>query len=140
MKHLINFLKRGLMFSVGGPVIVAIVYEALYASGAMGTLTAHEAAFGILTSALLAFIAAGVTVVYEIERLPLMAAIFLHCVILYADYIIIYLANGWIAADRIPLFTAIFLLGYALVWLVIWLSIRASVRRANQSLVPEGES
>ena len=92
MKHIKDFVMRGLMASVGGPVILALVYRSLPAQ----TLRVQEVCLGILTSALMAFIAGGISVLYDLEKLPLLAATFLHAVVLFADYILIYLLNGWI--------------------------------------------
>lgn len=33
--------------------------------------------------------------------------------VLFADYLIIYLVNGWIDAGKILLFTGVFVVGYA---------------------------
>ena len=57
-KHIMDFLKRGLTFSVCGPVIVAIVYAALGAAGAAQSFTPNEVCLAILSSALMAFISA----------------------------------------------------------------------------------
>ena len=66
-----SFLKRGLMFAWGGPVIVAIVWLCLNGSGVMETLTVNEAVLGVITSTILAFVAAGISAVYMVEKLPL---------------------------------------------------------------------
>lgn len=54
---------------------------------------------GIVTVTLLAFIAAGIGVVYQIERLPLLSATAIHAGALYLDYLLIYLLNNWIPRD-----------------------------------------
>ena len=38
-KHIVQFLKRGLMAAAGGPVVLAIVYGILGAVGVIETLT-----------------------------------------------------------------------------------------------------
>lgn len=135
-KHIMDFLKRGLTFSVCGPVIVAIVYAALGAAGAVQSFTPNEVCLAILSSALMAFIAAGISIVYEIERLPLFSAALIHGVVLYLDYILVYLINGWLLSQLIPIliFTGIFIAGYAVIWLIIYLTTKNSTAMLNRKL------
>ena len=135
-KHIFAFLKRGLAFSVGGPIILAIIYGILGATGAVQTLTPGEVCIGILTIRYMAFIAAGISTVYDIERLPLFPAILLHGVVLYLDYILIYLLNGWLKSELIPvlIFTAVFVAGYAVIWLIIYFSTRNAAGKLNRRL------
>ena len=135
-KSLISFLKRGLTFSVGGPVVLAIVYGILGATGVAPTLDTMDVCRGILTVSLMAFIAAGMTVVYDNEKLPLFIAILLHGVALYLDYILIYLLNGWLRAEWKPIlvFSAAFVAGFTLVWLLIYFCTRRSADRLNRKL------
>ena len=139
-KHVIDFMHRGLVASVGGPVILAIVYLCLQANGAVTTLTVNEVVLAILTSALMAFIAAGISVVYQIEKLPLMWASFIQAIVLYFDYLLIYLLNGWLKYDPkvIFIFTIIFIAGYAVIWsLIYFLSIRPAINKMNRKLQEE---
>lgn len=135
-KHILKFLQRGLTFSVFGPVIMAIVYASLGASGAVSAFTPGEVCLGILSSALMAFIAAGISIVYEIERLPLFSAALIHGIILYLDYILVYLINGWLATqlESILIFTGIFIAGYALIWVIIYFSTKRSTAFLNRKL------
>ena len=141
-KHMIEFLKRGLMFSVGGPVVLAIVYGILGATGAATTLTTWEACRGILTVSLLAFIVAGCTVLYQIERLSLFAAVLIHGTALYLTYILIYLINGWLKNQLTPIliFTGIFVLGYLAVWAVIYSTIKKDTAKLNEILKKKQQS
>ncbi len=135
-KYIVEFLKRGLTFSVGGPVVLAIVYGILGATGTAVSLTPREVCLGILTVSLMAFVAAGITVVYTAEKLPLFWAALLHGIVLYADYILIYLLNGWLQSGMTPvlIFSAIFVAGYALVWVIIYFTTRQSTRMLNQRI------
>ncbi len=135
-KYIPDFLKRGLMAAAGGPVVLAIVYGILGAAGVIESLSPGEVCKGILTVSLMAFIASGITVIYSVERLPLLCAILVHCAVLYADYLLIYLLNGWLKSQIVPIliFTSIFIAGYAVIWLCIYLSIRAKTDRINQKL------
>ena len=135
-KYVKEFLLRGLTACAGGPVVLAIIYGILGACGTVETVTTLEACKGILTITLMAFLAAGVTVVYQIEELPLFPAILIHGIVLYLDYLLIYLVNGWIAKGSAPLavFTLVFVVGYALTWLVIYLVTRNSTKKVNRML------
>lgn len=81
-------------------------------------------------------IAAGIGVVYQIERLPLLSATAIHAGALYLDYLLIYLLNNWIPRDWafIGVFTLCFAVGYALIWGIILLSIRHRTNRINRHL------
>lgn len=138
-KHVIEFCKRGLMAAWGGPAILAVVYFALGRAGAIQTLTPAEVCRGILTVTLMAFIAGGVSVVYQMDRLPLTWATLIHGGVLYLDYILIYLWNGWLRRDLTPVlvFTLIFAVGYAFIWLMIYLSTRNNIEKLNRQLEKE---
>ena len=135
-KYILEFLKRGAVSAAGGPVILAIIFGILGKTGAVSALTPGEVSLGILSVTLMAFIAAGITMIYTIEQLPLITAILIHGGVLYLDYLIMYLLNSWIPRDpgAIGLFTVIFVVGYALVWLCVYLSIRAKANRSNKKL------
>lgn len=133
-KTILNFLKRGTMAAAGGPIILAIVYAILGKTGTIESLSAAEVAKGILSVSLLAFIAAGITVVYTVERLPLVSAILLHGGVLYLDYLLIYLINNWLQRNAIGIFTLIFLSGYASIWLIIYASTKANTDKLNKKL------
>ena len=131
-----EFLLRGLVAAGGGPVVLAIIYGALGASGAADSLSPHEVCLGILTITLLAFLCGGMTSVYQFEQLPLPWAIGLHGSVLYIAYILIYLVNGWLQHKLLPIlvFTAIFLAGYALIWAIIFATTKAKTRKLNRML------
>lgn len=135
-KYIGEFLKRGLAVCAGGPVVLAVVYGILGACGVIDALTPGEVCKGILTVTLMAFLAAGVTVVYQIEELALFPAVLIHGIVLYLDYLMIYLVNGWIAEGLQPLlvFTAIFVAGYAIVWAIIYCITRRSTQNINRRL------
>lgn len=133
-QHIKTFCIRGLTAAAGGPVILAIIYGILGRCGVIESLTPNEVALGILSITLMAFIAAGITVVYTVEQLPLPMAILIHGGVLYLDYLLMYLLNDWIPKNGIGMFTLIFVLGYAAVWLVIYLSNRLKTAQINKKL------
>lgn len=137
MKHyILDFCRRGLSASAGGPVVLAIIYGILGSTGQVTALSPGDVCIGVLSVTLMAFIAAGITVVYQIEQLPLASAIALHGGVLYLDYLIMYLLNNWIprSAGGIGRFTAFFVAGYALVWVFIYLVTKRKTDRINQTL------
>ena len=135
-KYVSGFILRGLTSMGFGPIILAIIYWILGLTGTVTSLTVGEVALGILTVSLMAFIAAGINVVYQIEKLPLFYAILTHGIVLYLDYIIIYLINGWIKDGIAPLliFTASFAVGFALIWLIIYVSTKKRTEKLNAML------
>lgn len=138
-KFLKDFVKQGLMAAWGGPVILAIIYFILGKTGAVETLTVQEVSLGILSSAIMGFIAAGIPVVYRQEALPLATAILIHAAVLYLDYLIVYLMNGWLKNDAGPIlvFTAVFFAGFALIWLIIRQVTKRQVKQVNSKIQPE---
>lgn len=133
-KTILDFLKRGILAAAGGPIVLAIVYGILGQAGVIECLSPMEVTKGILSASLLAFIAAGITVVYTVERLPLISAILLHCGVLYLDYLLIYLMNNWLQHSAIGIFTVIFIAGYALIWLGIYAFTKANTDKLNKKL------
>ena len=124
------------MTACGGPVILAVVYWALERQGVIQSLTPGEVSTGIFSVTLMAFIAWGITVVYTMERLPLITAQLIHGGGLYLDYLLIYLLNSWIPRNHTGIlsFTAIFAAGYAVVWVCVYLSIKAKTESINKKL------
>jgi len=136
-KHILDFIKRGFVAMGFGPIILAIIYAILGATGTIETIAVGEVVLGVLSISLMAFIAASITVVYQIESLPLIFAILLHGIALYLDYAIIYLVNGWLAEGSLPflIFTTCFVVGYAVVWAIVYLCIRRSTDKLNKKLI-----
>ena len=131
-----EFLFRGLIACGGGPIVLAIVYGILGATGTVSHFSPDEVCMGILTVTLLAFIVAGMTAIYQLEQLPLMFAIAIHGAGLYAAYILIYLLNGWLRDQLVPIlvFTAVFVACYAVIWLFIYAVTKAKTKKINAQL------
>lgn len=129
-----DFLLRGLVACAGGPLVLAVIYGILGATGTVSVLTPREVCLGIVTITLLAFTVAGMTAIYQVERLPLASAILIHGGVLYGTYLVIYLINNWLQKGLIPIlvFTGIFLLGYALIWAIVYLVERAKIEKINK--------
>ena len=131
-----DFLFRGLICAAGGPLVLAILYGILGATGAVEAFSPKEVCLGIVTITLLAFIAAGMTAIYQMEQLPLPMMVLLHGGALYIAYILTYLLNGWLQNSLVPIlvFTGIFVVSYALIWLIIYCVERAKAEKLNKIL------
>lgn len=131
-----EFLFRGLIACSGGPIVLAIIYGILGATGTVSHFTPREVCMGILAITLLAFIVAGMTAIYQLEQLPLPSAILIHGAGLYIAYILIYLINGWLQQQLMPIliFTGVFIAGYALIWLIIYAFTKSKTEKLNKKL------
>lgn len=131
-----DFLLRGLICAAGGPLVLAIVYGILSATKTVEIVSTGEVCTALFTIIALAFIAAGMTAIYQMEQLPLPIMILLHGGALYIAYLITYLLNGWLQNQFIPIlvFTGIFLAGYAIIWLIIYFVEKAKAEKLNKML------
>lgn len=135
-KYVLEFLRRGVAACSFGPIVLAILYLVLQANGILQTLTVNQVCVGIFSLSALAFIAGGMNVVYQIERLPLMVAILIHGVVLYISYLATYLLNDWLEWGVTPIlaFSGIFIVGYLAIWAVIYSIIKRNTERINEIL------
>lgn len=128
-----EFLKRGFMSAWGGPIILAIIYYSIEKTDNIQSISISEASLGIFSITLMAFIAGGITAIYQNDILPIASSIIIHAVVLYLDYLIIYLLNDWIPRSRIGIFTIIFAAGFALIWFIIYLCIKNKADKINKT-------
>lgn len=140
-KFALEFLRRGLVACGFGPIVLAVLYLVLKQHG-VETLTVDEVCLGIFSLTALAFIAGGMNAVYQMERLPLMLAILIHGGVLYAGYLAVYLLNGWLQQGLTPLlvFTAVFVIGYLVIWVIIYSVTKQKTAMLNQMLQKQQES
>ena len=137
-----DFFRRGLAACGFGPLILAAIYLMLQGLGLLDVLTVQEVCMGIFTLTALAFIAGSMNVLYQIERLPLMAAITIHGSVLYVSYMVTYLLNGWLEWGTMPVlvFSGIFVIGYLAIWAVIYAVIKRITERLNAVLKQKQQS
>lgn len=135
-KFILDFLRRGLIACGIVPVVFAILYLILKQTSDIETLSVNQVCVGIFSITALAFIAGGMNAVYQIERLPLMAAILIHGVVLYAGYLCTYLLNDWLEWGVIPIlvFSGIFVVGFVAIWAVIYSIIKRNTEKLNKML------
>ena len=140
-KFALEFLRRGLVACGLGPIVLAVLYLVLKQHG-VETLTVDEVCLGIFSLTALSFIAGGMNAVYQMERLPLMLAILVHGGVLYAGYLAVYLLNGWLQQELTPLliFTAVFVIGYLVIWVIIYSVTKQKTAKLNQMLKKQQES
>ena len=135
-KYVLEFLRRGLVSCGFGPVILAIIYLILQQQELIDTLTVNQVCLGIFSLTALAFIAGGMNTIYQIEKLPLMIAIFIHGSVLYLSYLATYLLNGWLGLGIAPIivFSSIFVFGYVIIWVIIYFIIKRNTNQMNELL------
>ena len=135
-KTILEFLRRGVSACGFGPLILAILYLILKNQGVIDTLTVNQVCVGIFSLSALAFIAGGMNVVYQIERMPLMVAILIHGSVLYLSYLVTYLLNDWLEWGVAPVlvFTAVFVFGFLVIWAIIYSVIKKKTEKLNEIL------
>ncbi len=133
-KYVKQFCIRGLMWAWVGPVIMAIVWMALHGAGVITSLTINQVVLGIFTMTVMAFIAAGISIVYQIETLPKAFAGLIQAAVLYIDYLGFYLINGWIPVNKIWIFTLIFVGCFTVIWFIIYITVKLKVDRMNKTM------
>ena len=135
-KYYKDFIMRGLVAMGFGPIVLAIVNGILGAFGVVQSVSIYEMVLGVITMTVLAFLAGGITIVYQIEELGLSKAITAHGIILYLAYAVVYIANKWLEEGIIPfvIFTTIFVVGYVLVWLIVYFITKRGTDKLNKSI------
>lgn len=137
MKKLVSeFFRRGLIACGFGPVVLALLYLILRRYAGLETLTVEQVCVGIFSISALAFLTGAMNAIYQIERLPLMAAILIHGGVLYGAYLGTYLLNDWLEMSTVAIlvFSAIFVVGYLIIWSVIYGIIKRNTKRLNAIL------
>ncbi|MBR2860669.1 MAG: DUF3021 domain-containing protein [Clostridia bacterium] len=141
-KFVLEFLRRGLIASGIGPIVLAIVYLILKQSAVIDALTVNQVCIGIFSLSALAFVSGGMNAIYQIERLPLMLAILVHGGVLYIIYLGTYLLNDWLDFGVLPIvvFSAIFVVGYIVIWAIIYSIIKRNTAKLNKMLKQKQQS
>ena len=135
-RFVLDFLRRGTIASGIGPIVFAIIYLVLHLAANVEALSVNQVCIGIISLTSLAFISGGLNALYQLERLPLMVAILIHGSVLYVGYLVTYLINDWLDFGVIPIivFSAIFVVGYIVIWAIIYSIIRRNIARINEML------
>ena len=135
-ESILEFCRRGLVACGSGPMVLVVLYLILQQRGILQTLTVNEVCLGIVSLSALAFVAGGMNMIYQIERLPLTLAILIHGGVLYVSYLVTYLVNDWLECGLMPIlvYSGIFILGYLAVWAVIYSITKKRTTRINEML------
>ena len=141
-KFVLEFLHRGLISAGIGPIVLAFVYLILQQAAGVEMLSVKQVCVGVFSITVLAFVAGGMNAIYQIERLSLMAAIFIHGGVLYIGYLGMYLVNDWLDWGLTPIivFSAIFAVGYIVIWVIIYSVIRRKTAQLNENLIKRQEN
>jgi len=133
---IIEFFRRGLISCGLGPLVLAVIYLILQRKAGIDTLTVNQVCTGIFSLSALAFIAGGMNILYQIERLPLMLTILIHGAVLYIGYLSTYLINGWMQLGTTPVlvFSLIFIIGYLVIWAAIYFITKKNTEQLNEIL------
>lgn len=117
-------------------MIVGAVFAVLQYTVEGFSLSGTEALLAILSTYLLAFVQAGASVFNQIENWPLPKSLGIHLLTLYVAYVLCYIVNSWIPFDPVMIlvFTAIFLGGYFLVWIIVYLSVKVATKKLNKKI------
>ena len=135
-KIVLEFIHRGMIACGLGPIILAVFYLIMHNHAVIESLSVHQVCVGIFSLSALAFIAGGMNVIYQVERLPLMRAVLIHGCVLYVCYLATYLINGWLEQGITPIlvFSGIFVLGYFVIWAIIYCVVRGKTQKINEQL------
>ena len=134
------FLRRGLMFGGFGPIIMGLVYLALDNQYADFAPTGSAVFLGILSTYLLAFVQAGVSVFNQIKEWSTIKSLLYHFLTLYSSYTVCYLVNAWLEfqVEVIAIFTAVFTAIYLIIWGIVYFSVKSVSKKMNKKLQENG--
>ena len=130
-----NALWRGALgFALGVPMGLGILYWTR--SGVADGMSNGALLAFILSGGLYGAVAAGATVVYDIERWSVARATLTHLLFTLGGLYLLGLAQGWLAFTPFGFFvpTAAFIAVYFLIWLAQYLSFRRKVDQLNRRL------
>lgn len=135
-KYFKEFLLRGLIFGGFGPIILGIVYYILSKTLNNFSLNGSEVLLGIISTYLLAFVQAGVTVFNQIEHWSVPKSLLCHFGSLYVVYVFCYIVNSWIPFEWgvVGVFTAIFVVLYFIIWFTVYFIAKATGKKLNSAL------
>ena len=135
-KYVKEFLHRGLIFGGFGPVVVGIVFAILQYTVEGFSLGGTQVLLAIISTYLLAFVQAGVTVFNQIEHWPLPKSLLCHFSTLFAAYSLCYIGNTWIPFEPkvILVFFGIFVAIYFAVWITVYISVKAASKKFNAKI------
>lgn len=135
-KYLKEFLHRGLIFGGFGPIVLGIIFFILSKKIDDFSLDGSEVLLGIISTYLLAFVQAGVSVFNQVEHWSVPKSLLCHFGSLYAVYVFFYVVNSWIPFEWgvIGIFTAIFVVTYFIIWFTVYFIVKSTKKKLNSAL------
>ncbi len=135
-KYVKEFLRRGLMFSGFGPIIFGIIVMCISYFSGVQEHSGLKIFMGIITTYILAFVQAGVTVFNQIEHWSVTKSMLCHFGTLYVTYSLCYIFNSWIPfeAEVLGVFTIIFITVFFTVWGIVYLCVKNTSKKINEKL------
>lgn len=135
-RYLKEFLHRGLVFAGLGPIILGIIFFVLEKTLDDFSVSGGQILLGIVSTYILAFVQAGVSVFNQIEHWSLPKSLLCHFGMLYVVYVICYILNSWIPFEWgvIGIFTAVFVVIYFTVWFTVYFIAKATGKKLNATL------
>lgn len=131
-----NFCLRGLMVSGIGPIVYGIVILIIHLCGVNVSFNGAEVFKGILSTYLIAFVAAGITSIHQEEKLGIGLNLLIHGLILYICYLAMYLINGWLPENlgSILAFSIIFIVTFVVIALIVYIVEKLKSKKLNKQL------
>ena len=135
-RYLKQFFLRGLIFGGFGPLIAGVVFWIISLNVSDFSQSGEQILCAVFSTYLLAFVQAGASVFNQIEHWSLPKSLLCHMGSIYVAYVGCYLVNRWIPLDVwvVLIFTAVFIVQYMIIWLIVFFCVRAASRRLNRSL------
>lgn len=130
-KTIKEFLTRGLLCMGFGPIVYSIIMLILYLCKVETTISIVTLFKGILSTSIMAFVIAGSSVIWQIEKIGIAFQILIHGLCLYFCYLITYLLNDWFKKEGIIIFSIVFITGYLIIWLIIYLIEKRKTSKLN---------
>ena len=117
-----------------GPIVYGIVMVILHLCNVDTSSNGLVIFKGIISTAMMAFVIAGTSVIWKQEEIQISKKISIHFLVLYLLYLLVYLLNDWIEKDLkvIGIFTLVFVLGYILTWIIIYLVEKKRAKKLNE--------
>ena len=115
-----EFLKRGLLFAWGGPVVMCVVWSCIDKFQGVDMIETKSAVLAIISTTFIAFVAAGITAIHQMEQIPVVISAITHMIVLYVAYLSMYLINGWMPTRVVGVFTIIFFATFLVIWAIVY--------------------
>lgn len=135
-RYVKEFFHRGLMFSGFGPLIAGIIYVTLSYTIKDFSLTGPEVFMAILTTYVIAFVQAGISVITIYDKISKAHQAIIQGITIYTVYLCGYLVNSWIPLKPTPIiiFSSCFIGGFILIWIIIYAFTKRLTNNLNKKI------